>query len=434
MYSRKKRSTNISKTNDIGVPNHKRSSAKIRVSSPYISPVATSVTHSSVNMGLDADQIIQGLEDATQKALESNPESRPKEVEIYIKSINDKITEKATKDQLAQEIKALSDSSLKIEESFHSIENTLGHIVEEGAPGVVPAMQEDLENLFKRWKELRETYVDALWDSREIAGSACTIALDFVDIFLVHLQSLDTIEQQKEEIMDYIETINKQEAQSRQFSDAFKNLAFDVAAFQQDWRGLITKNAEKYSNEQIEALTRQIGDLEAKLSTILRKITGYTIAAGVLVTTAAVTGVVGIWFPVTWIGTLTAAMGSLAVGALLFSAQNERDIMLRDIQTKTEDRAKIENTLKAVELLDAGLLASKDDFKSLSEKLGALASVWALIKSDLQMIEGKLDMALSDPDSKSLYKTRLQNATVMYGVLAKGLREYQISVVLPKKR
>lgn len=377
-------------------------------------------------------EILTKYDDAIATAQKQDPDANPKAVHDAIAKINQKIKEKATKDQLSREIKELSDSSLRIDESFYEIETTLTEVVETGK-GVSPALKGDLSELLQKWKELRETYVNALWDSRDMAGTAQTFADDFVDVFLDHLQRSDNMQQQKDDIMEYIETLNKQEYEARKFTDEFKNLSFEVTTFQTRWKALITQGIDKYTNEKIEQLTKEIEEFEITMVSIENKITLYTAAIGVLTTTAAVTGVVGIWFPATWIATLAAAIGDLAVGALLLSARSDREVLQRRIKDKKDDRTAAEANLETIHKLDAGLLASKDSFTTMCTKLGALASVWALIRSDLQRIEGKLDMALSDPDSANLYKVRLENATIMYSVLAQGLRDYQINVVLPKK-
>lgn len=380
-----------------------------------------------------SDKILADLDNATKQASQSDPDEDPSKLQEVITKVNEAINSKATRDQLALELKALTKGTLKIEDAFRNIEKTLGDIVKDGAEGVGPTMQADLESLLKRWKVLHKTYVDALWDSREVAGSAQTTADDFVDVFLVHLESIDDVQKQAQEIRDYIETINASEQKAQHFSDQFKTLSHDVAFFQADWKNLVERNAQKFGNEQVEKLTKEIGDLEVTVSTIQKKIIGYSVAAGVLATTAAITGVVGFWFPGAWIASLVTALGSLSFGTLLVQAMNERDVLNREITTKKEERAKIENILKVIQQLDAGLLASKDDFAIVCDKLGALATIWAIIKSDLHMIQRKLEIATSDTRKLPLYKIRLQNAIITYGVLSKGLREYQITVVPPPK-
>ncbi|KAI0073915.1 hypothetical protein K474DRAFT_1677548 [Panus rudis PR-1116 ss-1] len=372
---------------------------------------------------MSSSDIQQKLQDAIDNA-QKNP-LPDEDQKAGMDALTSKVNEPESNQQLLDEIKLLAQYSLEIEQAFDDINSIFRKIQLENTS---PGLKEDVQYLSDTWTTHHDTYINLLWESRRVAGAGQGAADDFAVDFAKYLGDENvTLAEKKAEISAYISKLDADEANAANMSQGFSTLQKNVQLFQQDWEKIAAKydlddmNAQAQQiQEDIKALTVQLNQLASKIETLAKVMYGLTAIA-------AVSLGLGLISPAYWIGTLVAVLGIFADRALMLEAQSQYAQTEEEVNKKKEQFATLMADIAAVQELKAGLQDSARNFDVIIARLGVFASVWAMLRSDIQDISEKLEYANSSV-TWALMHSRLNTASALYAALGQALRQYQISV------
>ncbi|CAL1715512.1 unnamed protein product [Somion occarium] len=128
--------------------------------------------------------------------------------------------------QLASSVRAL-------EESFNSTTNLLG--LQQNSTEWSP----DLDRISHTWTEIRASYTQLMWQSREIVGRAHAIADDFSDVFIqtVLLDRGLNMSQVNDSATHFYNFMQQEERNARQLIEAYRSLGVKVNECISDYSG-----------------------------------------------------------------------------------------------------------------------------------------------------------------------------------------------------
>ncbi|KAI0073969.1 hypothetical protein K474DRAFT_1710251 [Panus rudis PR-1116 ss-1] len=372
---------------------------------------------------MSADDVKKQLDQAIANA-EKHPLDEATQ-KVVMDKLSATVSTPASNQKLIDEINALAQFTLDIEEAMGGISDTFRKI-ELG--DVSPALKADVQGLTETWTKHRETYVQLLWESRKVAGAAQGAADDFAGNFITFLGEESTpLDEKKKEIENTLEKLTRDEKQATAMSQGFSNLQKSIKDFQKDWATIVGKYNIDDMNDKAKQLQETIDKLTEELAELAAKIQKLAIALGVLSASAAITGALGFICPLFWIGTLVLALGAGVDAVLLKQAQDAYSETEGQLNQKKAELTTLLADIAAVQELKAGLENNKGNFDIIITRLGAFATVWATIRADMQAITEKLEYA-HNTGSWTLMHSRLNTAAKLYAALGQALRHYQIAV------
>lgn len=361
-----------------------------------------------------------------------------------------KTTKELNEMSLTDAIMSLSGAALGADEAFFNIEKNLQN-VNTGTPGVSAGLKQAAGQLLSDWKIHRSTFVKLMWKSRSLAGEAESVAKDYAQNILAYLQ-LDavTTKKKKDFIDKYVVKLEKQEAGAQELTQGFVDLHKEVGAFQTQWGVVVKREGDRIDEEdkrKVADLNKKIADLKtdlekktndiAELNEKIKQMKKQQADAE-----EARKGVSGFFKTV-----VPEFFGGL-IGSI-FGKGKQENPKIPDVQPLINDQREIEQKLKqaneditkpnpdrdAVNQLRAGLESSTSGFKSITDRLGAFATVWARIKHDIGQVKNSLKTAGEgdddDDEPVELWQIRMEKVTEDYKMLQKALSTYSTTVILP---
>ncbi|KAH8105134.1 hypothetical protein BXZ70DRAFT_904387 [Cristinia sonorae] len=296
---------------------------------------------------------------------------------------------------------------LRMRNNALSTETSLGKIAalfdKIKTDGAEPDFIEDLNSLKSTWQGDRKTYVDLLWESKQVAGSARatiegnrhslranTLAHELIPpdltMDLINFLSDDSVsvaEKKTEIVADF----SRDEPASQNMVQGFIDLKKNIEAFQTEWKRFVNKIAglDKTISESVDTLR----DLNAKVDTIDLGLTNPLLQKP--------------------------------------EAIAERDDIQRAIARNASEREQVEAALTPVKQITAALADAQNKFTLVSTRIIAFANIRAYIRADMQSILEILD-SNDSPDSNALLKARLKAMSKTYNALRKALLRYETAL------
>ncbi|KAI0080796.1 hypothetical protein K474DRAFT_1769049 [Panus rudis PR-1116 ss-1] len=367
------------------------------------------------------DEIQQQLQDAIDNA-KNNPLA-DSDQQTGMQTLTSKI--KDGNQDVLDEIKKLAQATFDIEQAFNDV-STIFRKIQLG--NASQGLKDDVQSLTNKWNEHHNTYVQLLWDSRQVAGSAEAAADDFAGDFATFLGEVDVpIDEKKQEITNYINKLTADEKEAADMSQGFSDLQKNIGLFKQDWQKIVDSyslddmNAQAAQlEEDLKSLNETLNQLASKLETLTNVMIGLGVVAGASLA-------LGFVCPFFWIATLVAVLAMFTDRTLMLSTQSAYDQTAAEIEDKKKQLATLMADMAAVQELRAGLEDSARSFDTIMTKLTVFANVWAMLRTDIQEIANELEFANSSATWLTMHD-RLNTAAAMYSALGNALRQYQISV------
>ncbi|KAF9226019.1 hypothetical protein BS17DRAFT_867367 [Gyrodon lividus] len=371
-------------------------------------------------------------------------------------AITDEVAKSDTTDKLMEEVKALGDSVLKVDEAFERVRVNLGVVDnndykdKDGNP--IPKFQPTWVDYQKRWTTL-------LWDSRNTATATEAYINDFVQVIVPDIEDIqndDDLADAKKDLQAFAnrtdpfgKTLNSKETAdlAQKYSQAFTDLRRDLEEF----KGKFDSFAEDHKVE----LEANIKNKEAKLVELdleIKKCQTVVMAMGIaLGVTIFVTGAAAV-------GSLAAlgplgpfvAIGIVIVGAIaaiselgvliayvvktnggIHTVLSEVATLIPPASEYKSERDQVQNDLndlkkqlQVLENLKATLEDQKDDITDICGRLDRFAAIWGYVRHDAQLIYEGIEAAVGDEGSKKAFKRRVALIKDSYTKLGSALALY----------
>ncbi|PPR02764.1 hypothetical protein CVT24_002252 [Panaeolus cyanescens] len=346
----------------------------------------------------------------------------------------DEVTKPSTQQSLMDEVKALGDSVIVVDEAFERVKIGLGKVDQNdykdknGNP--VPKYQPTWIGYQKRWTQF-------LWDSRDVATKTEAYVRDFIEVIIPEIED-EEIDDAKLDLKEFIsrtdpfgKELNASEThdKAQKFSQDLIDLQKDLAAFK-DTFDEFAKDQEiklgddiKKENANIEALKLEIKQCETVVMAmgIALGVTVFATAAGALGSLAAL-GPVGpfVAIGIVIVGAI-AAISELGVLIAYIVKTNDKKQELAEAQRNLAD---LQAQLDHLHELQAILQSQTADIDTICGRLDRFKAIWGAVAHDAGLILEQLNTAVNTGGSANAFKRRVEIAKVSYKTLADGLAAY----------
>jgi len=341
----------------------------------------------------------------------------------------------ASTSELLADVKKLSQGALETEQSFANLssvfQRAIGHLDESDA-------KENLAALGTTWDTHRETYTKLLWTSRERADTVEGVVNDFASNVCDALVDPEvSAEDRKDLLTDYQSTLAKNGANSQDVAEGLDELVQDVASFISDWTDFVRREDIRLNAEQSEAvqkLAKKVDQCQDNFDEASKKIGSLAESVGILYAVSGKSGVTSVLSsasPVAW-PTLLAKRIRLATSEDLVDELNS-DF---EAAKKKLDQAQMQRQdyklqhITALDELNAGLLNTQSDLRIVSTSISGLISAYGPLQVDVQQL---LQFSKEGMD-RSLFNLNLKGVAALYTATNSTLKQYQVAVVLPKRK
>jgi len=361
-----------------------------------------------------------------------------------------------TSKKLLEEVKALGDAALKVDQTFVKVSSQLGEVDKNeykdknGKP---------IPKLKPQWDGFHDRYTHVLWSSRDVATDTAAYIMDFYTSYLpaideaIEIMKTQTTAEREQTIKDlqpdFDEFLKKQNPATAQSnrpppagtdplsvsqvqSQDFLTLKNDIEAF----HGTFATFAEDTSAE----LNQKLKTVDATISRLKLEIAGYeTVIKGLAIAMGATAlvagaGALGALFAFGPLGPAV-ALGVLIVGALAIIAELSALIVFlkkrddaEDALTKAKaEKADIEKQLATLKALQTKLQEQSTDITYITGRLDQFANIWSLVASDARECNTYLKNA-SEAKGYVFLKSRTALLKTSYASLYAGLKEYASKV------
>ncbi|KAH8105147.1 hypothetical protein BXZ70DRAFT_1061763 [Cristinia sonorae] len=247
-----------------------------RIPPPQPKPNSRTLTSQTVAMSIppEYEQTHKELEDAIQNPVDLTNEQKTD----ALNTISDEVSKPGAEQDLIHEIDALAGAALEVDGSFDNIMALFRKIKTSGAR---PDLIKDVDSLMSTWSKHHHTFTGLLWESREVAGKARGAADDFSKDFITFLGDDDvSIAEKKEEIVSYMNKLERDKESSQEMSQGFTDLEKDIQAFQVEWKRIIDKYKLDAISARIAELDEIIANLEVTLIDLNDKVHNLYLSAG----------------------------------------------------------------------------------------------------------------------------------------------------------
>jgi len=353
-------------------------------------------------------------------------------------AIADEVSKSETTDKLMDEVKALGDSVLKVDEAFERVRINLGTVdsndYKDSQGNPIPKFQPTWVDYQKRWTTL-------LWESRNTATATEAYIKDFVQVIVPEVEDIqndDDLADAKKDLAAFANRVdpfgaklNSKETATlaQKYSQAFTDLRRDLEEFKGTF--------DSFANDHKIELDANIKNKEAKLIELdleIKKCQTVVMAMGialgvtVFVTGAAAVGSLAALGP---IGPFV-AIGIVIVGAIAAISElgtliayvvktNEYKSERNQVQNELDD---LKKQLEALNYLKATLESQKADITDICGRLDRFAAIWGYVRHDAQLISEGIEAAVGDEGSKKAFKKRVSLVKDSYTKLGDALALY----------
>lgn len=358
------------------------------------------------------------------------------DTEKALASVQSKLRQSETQQQLINDIKALADASLSIDASFGKVAVLLGEM-EEKAGVVSEKYKEAVVVLKPKWEVLRKKYVGLLWNSKKVASSAQSFISDLLEIFVPKLKDPNVALNEKLDDMDaYIRIVENHEKKASGTSKSFQDLQNEVKAFlENDWTPLTSKFEEteemkalaedvKTRNETIETARADLKKVQKDITSTINICIGLGIAAGVCF-------LLGFLCPQFFLLSFLAAFAAGLVATDIPKLRKKEETLQKKIDENTKARdlsqTKLDELKNALAAITSAARTGETELGSVLTKIGLFSAVWTTLKTDLGDIRETMKAAIARGSHKAVYD-RIPVLEVMYTALSMALWEYQVAI------
>lgn len=361
-----------------------------------------------------------------------------------------------TNKKLLEEVKALGDAALKVDQTFVKVSGQLADVDnnsyndKNGKP--IPKLQ-------PQWDAFHRRYIQVLWSSRDVATDTAAYLKDFYTSYLpaieeaIELMSTQTSEARLQTIKDlqpdfdeFLKKQNPATAQSNRPAPAgtdplsvsqvqsqdFLDLKNQIEAFKNTF-GTFAADASTELEQKLKTVDATISRLNLEIAGYEAVIKGLAIAMGATALVAGA-GALGALFAFGPLGPAV-ALGVLIVGAVAMVGQLSALIVFLVKRDATEDelaaakaeKADIEKQLATLRALKSKLETQTADITYITGRLDQFANIWSLVASDARECNTYLKNA-SEAKGYVFLKSRTALLKSSYASLYAGLKEYATKV------
>lgn len=315
---------------------------------------------------------------------------------------------------LKREVQALAGKALSTNETFKTITPMLSKT----------CIAEELQSRHDQWAELHNTFLDLLWESRELAGRAEIVAEDFARVVLDFVQSESIpLGEKKEELRVFKSHVTDQKGVADNFANNFNRLTAKVATFAMevgvtpDMFDIVLQATIKELDDQISKLTNERNQLKTEAQNL-------AVTLGIDLTAAGIVGLLACAFEKTWACMVFGGLSCLGVIAGIGIGGYCLVKLWKMLEKgQTIEKLAVERSKLNDELSNA-LEEAQKSIKDASTKIGAFGDVWARILLDIQAIELHMELATNGP-SKRAFLRRIGSLEIKYGLFSEAVREYK---------
>ncbi|KAF8069982.1 hypothetical protein FPV67DRAFT_995495 [Lyophyllum atratum] len=355
---------------------------------------------------------------------------------------------------LLDEVRALADSAVKVDQAFERVKIDLGKVDQnnykdkDGKP---------VEKFQPKWIAYQKIFTTLLWDSRATATGTEAYVRDFLDVIIPGVEGIVTPQDYQDTVADLKEFINRKDpfgkklnstetvSDAQKHSQAFTDLRRDISAFKDTFDTFASFHEGELKGE-ILRLEGEVLRLDAEI----KKCETIVIAMGVALGVTVIAAGIGAVAAIAALGPFgpAVALGIIIVGAI--AAIGELSTLIAFVvkgneykNERAEDQRQLEDLrvqLATLQRLKTILEAQKTDIADICGRLDRFAAVWALVAHDAQLIADGLKAATDAADdggSKRAFQNRLKLIKANYTSLADALKEYATQVDqsgIPQKR
>ncbi|KAF9526322.1 hypothetical protein CPB83DRAFT_858162 [Crepidotus variabilis] len=246
-----------------------------------------------------------------------------------------------------------------------------------------------IEKFRPTWDHIHKDFGDLIWDSRRIATEAAGHAQAFREVLIPIIESNEpSLEEKKRELKTYIEDLEKSQTAAQQMSSSFSSLPARIKDVQV--RIGVALNAVGGNFERrIDYLRNDIVKLTQELDKYnkLADIALWVCVGGVAVAGAGgLMALTGIMAPAAKYVMVAGAIIGLGGAITEIVALKKANSTLREIDHKKEEINRLTKEHITFKEVQANVEMTLQDSEGLCQRLNAIGSVWAEIRTDAQII------------------------------------------------
>ncbi|OSD04983.1 hypothetical protein PYCCODRAFT_1423520 [Trametes coccinea BRFM310] len=312
-----------------------------------------------------------------------------------------------------------------LEQSFARLSTLFGrHDRQAEKLGVV-----DVAPLRPQWNELRDRFKELLERSRTNAMDACAILRQYVNIFDgVDLHDLNIYDAMKKEIQNLLEMVEDRAAKAAGFRNAFTRLSDDVKEFHDTIQDTIDAVGEqaKFLSVQLETACEEVRDLHARLAQVSGEMSQMTLACLACLSAGALAA--GIFFlkiaPEAATAAATSVITAIPLGVGAVKKWKETRKLRKAIREGENRIADLQKQGGRIEELNVSLMHAQGDLVGIAEKIDIIASIWQIIKTDMNDLKSRLSTVVAGNEVTLLFGKKISITRGVYHTLVETLDAY----------
>ncbi|KAI0796097.1 hypothetical protein C8Q75DRAFT_803145 [Abortiporus biennis] len=322
---------------------------------------------------------------------------------------------------LLNEVKQLHADAQELEKRFKSIERGISRILDGGGS---PDVTEKLSHLLDNWKDIKKEYSGLFWRSREFAGTVANACNDFSSTFIPFLFRSDVpLEEKKNELDQYEKSMLEYQERSLEHSQGFKDLKERVTDFYKDWKRIVKNVTLSEIQDDITVLGEELETLNKKIKELENEIMKVATECGVFLSSGGVNTLIGSIFPTFFLESIRRIAIQTRYKSEFLGTVENLEFCLSERTSKKKMLAESQANCKGLAKLATHFENSRNDFTFICGRLGAFATVWSAIRSDIQAIREMVNLAIRG--TAGAPEIRLENVSSLYQTLSDALKAYE---------
>ncbi|PPR05129.1 hypothetical protein CVT24_010385 [Panaeolus cyanescens] len=334
----------------------------------------------------------------------------------------EELDKNSTREAVIKEIHGLAETIVGIERDFATIKNQVQRVDDKK----ILLHKDGSHNPFcPRWTSYHDEYTNLMLKSQETATTARNQINTLIHDIVPTMEEVADIADKREIIDDYIAKLKTFEERGMDQETRFLRLKQNIEAFQKDLKDAIAENLAE-ANEELKKVEARIKTLKEDLEQTggfwadcidtLGNAAGIASSANGILQMAP--AIVPSFF----------SAGLSIFGNLFGDFQKkaeERKAKTKELNELVKKKGDLETRIEDLKVAMAEVNAL-DDFKHLSDRLGALHAIWRMLDSDAQTLRESLEAidAAINKGNKLYVKMATKGIIVPYKLFASALQTY----------
>ncbi|KAB5588989.1 hypothetical protein CTheo_7572 [Ceratobasidium theobromae] len=341
---------------------------------------------------------------------------------------------------VSRTVENLSEDLISIGKYFDEIYTSIGLLRKNWLHYLVAlgSGKDTIQDCLNSWDAIRKAYDGLLWQSREQAADAASNSRHYrMTLFPLLMGDQLTFEQKKVTLTKFKTRVDKATEKAKLLSQGFLSISGRIKDFQARFVALLVNGEQEELKKRIALLNTQIGELKKKIErySIEYNMVLETLYHGTMKNRGEVLNRL--------LGAIGSFLGPIGQASLVLSAL--RDVkdgmklaktrtLIRDAYTnlrkKEAELKKLEGSQAYLrEVIDGSVMCAFSRTNETCMRLDAIGQLWAVIRTETQLVEAAMSLAGSAPFQPVFESTLKNGVTECYQKLEEVLLAYANRVI-----